>query len=300
MSNFLLMALFFAGGIFISSSLIYRRMLKSKELSQYLNGSGSTSVEELKPGNVNQLQAWFSRAGYPGWTESHILISLLLSGAAGFFIGFLVTGTLIGAFGFILVGPFVFYSFLARKVDNNELEMFNSMGDFCTRLGNSIVAGNTFEQAIITVAEKLDPPLRGPIGEMARKIMQGNMGIMDIIDEAEAFIPVTPYKMFKLSVKTHHRLGGDLAQSLFDIAAQVDESSKAIEDIRTHNHNAVTEGVVITLFPVAILLLERIFVPEYVSVLFTTQEGLKFFSIALGLIAGAWVLIRKFTQIKVL
>ncbi|MDO7785801.1 type II secretion system F family protein [Desulforamulus aquiferis] len=300
MNDFLLMALFFTGGILLSITYIYRQILRKKELSQYLNDSVGVSVEVPENINVNRLHAWFSRAGYPGWTEIHLSIALLLSGAAGFFIGYFVTGTLIGAVSFIGVGPFIFYSFLSRKIDTNELEMFSSMGDFCTRLGNSIVAGNTLEQAIISVAEKLDPPLRGPISEMARKIMQGNTSILDIIDETEAFIPVTPYKMFKISVRTHHRLGGDLAQTLFDIAAQVDESRKAIEEIRTHNHNAVTEGIVITLFPVAILLLERIFVPEYVSVLFTTQEGLRLFLLALGLIAGAWMLIKKFTQIKIL
>ncbi len=300
MYDYLTMALFFSGGLFMFGWLIHRRNLKRRELSGFLTGADDVNTVVKKGRKSNSVNIFFSRAGYPDWGETHALLALVITAAVGWLIGLLITGSLYAAAGFILIGPFIFYSYLARTIEKNEFAMYRQMSDFCLRLANSIASGNSFEQAIASVAPKLDLPLRAPIKELARKISQGNIKTLDAVQEAEAYIPVTPYRMFLLAVRTHYRMGGDLAQSLNDITSQVDKSNKALESIRAYNSGAIGEGVFITVFPVVILMLERIFIPGYLMPLFNTALGLKMFFLATALILGGWILIRKISHIKVM
>lgn len=170
--------------------------------------------------------------------------------------------------------------------------------DMLTTVIGSLRAGFSFAQALKTVVDESDGPIREE-AETVMKEMQYGTSMEEALTEWKERMPSEDLDLMIQAILIQRQIGGNLAVILETIVQTIRDRSRIQRQVTTLTAQGRMSGIVIGLLPFALGFLLYLISSEYIGTLFSSKIGI-------GLVVGALVsgvigfmFIRKITTIEV-
>lgn len=233
----------------------------------------------------------------------NLTIAMLLSsfgtGALVFIIFWpnLILGTIAG--GVLTLVGFALPHLVVKSIYERRCTRFvDQMVDGMTIMANGIKAGLSVTQSMERVVDNMPNPIRQEFGLVLSE-MQIGRSLEESLNDLGTRIPRPDVQMFVTSVNILQETGGNLAETFQTIVYTVRERQKVEKKIEALTAQGVTQGIIITLVPFALLAIFMVIDPTYVRPLFTTTLGIIILMGILALQVIGGLMIRKIVKINV-
>jgi tight adherence protein B len=270
-----------------------RERKAKKRLTETLNYPGGPDQEKYhlllsqKSGKVTKTSPWLERltnskfmqkekslleqSGVPIKIEEYLSICLL-SGVFIIFISFMIFKNVFPAIALGLLGGFFpgLWIRLAkkRKAARMEVQLLNAV----ILLGNSLRSGQSFMQALDVVQRETPVPLGE---EFHRIIRETTMGVR--IEEALRNFSIRmdsrEIDLLVTGILVQREVGGNLGEILDIIADTIDKRIKMRKKIQALTSQGRLSGWIVSLLPVALIMLIYIPNPDYAQVMLNSPLG---------------------------
>lgn len=191
---------------------------------------------------------------------------------------------------------------LAEKRKNALLMQFK---DLLYSLSSSLSTGRSIGQGL---EEAIDFCL-GAYGEedyiicelraMVKKMKEGNVPEMEVLEDFSQRANLEDIRDFVMVCQTCRRLGGDLPQALDKSSEIIGDKITLEKELRTIMAQKRFESRIVALAPFLLILAVKVLSPAYLEPLTATFSGKVISSIALAMIAAAWVCIERVNRIEI-
>jgi tight adherence protein B len=244
-----------------------------------------------------RLETMLARAGVAMRPEEYILFQWIAAALAGGLL-FIISGK-----GLLLIlgAPvgYMFPKWFVKKKERDRMAAFNDgLQDMITTIIGSLRAGFSFAQALKTVVQESENPIREEM-ETVLKEMQFGTTMEEALNHLKDRMPSEDLDLMIQSILIQRQIGGNLAVILETIVQTIRDRNKIQRQIRTLTAQGRMSGLVIGLLPIVIAILLYVIEPEYIGTLFVHPIGLML--LGAGAVSGTigFVLIRKLTRIEV-
>jgi tight adherence protein B len=204
--------------------------------------------------------------------KTFYIASLISSGAFGALayslIGYawaIAPGLIVGGLG----APNWFLGFKKkRRIKRFLLELPNAL-DVITR---GLKSGLPLNDCVRIIAAEAAEPVRSEF----RAVMDAQavgISLGDAIEEIYRRIPVPEANYLGIIISIQQKSGGNLAESLANMAKVVRERRKLAAKVQSLSAEAKTSAGIIAAMPVAVMMMVFISSPTYIEKLWTTQAG---------------------------
>jgi len=165
-------------------------------------------------------------------------------------------------------------------------------------IARALRAGHSLASGMHVVAEEMPPPISK---EFARVYEEQNLGIAieDSLNGMCVRVPNLDLRFFVTSVAIQRQTGGDLAEILDRIGHVIRERFKILGTVKALSAEGRLSGIVLIALPIGLFFLMLHMKPEYVQLLWTTEDGIKMSIGALVLMVIGAYAIKKIVDIKV-
>lgn len=245
----------------------------------------------------NKLETMLARSGLPIKPEEYVLFQWICTA----FVGCLLV-LIFGKWSFLPVGcvvGFLFPRWYLKKKERERIAKFNeSLSDMITTVVGSLRAGFSFPQALKTVVEEADSPIKEEM-EVVLKEMQYGSSLEDSLNDLKERLPSEDLDLMIQAILIQRQVGGNLATVLDKIVETIRDRTKIQRQIKTLTAQGRLSGIVIGLLPILLAIVLYLIEPQYIGTLFQHPIGIAL-TVA-GLISGfiGFILIKKITTIEV-
>jgi tight adherence protein B len=165
-------------------------------------------------------------------------------------------------------------------------------------MANGVKSGLSVTQSMERVVENLGHPISQEFSLVLSQIRLGRSVEEALIAMGER-VPRPDVQMLVTSINILKETGGNLAETFATICMTIRERQKIEKKIQAMTAQGLMQGIIITLVPIALLIVFSLVNPGYIKPLFNTTFGLilLFLMFTLQIIGG--VTIRKIVKIKV-
>ncbi|WLD93944.1 type II secretion system F family protein [Alkalihalobacillus sp. AL-G] len=252
---------------------------------------------KVSKGKSKKLENILRRAGIPLKPEEFILFRWI-STALGAALFYLISGKIF----FLVLGLVIGYTFpmmWMKRKEKQRIQKFNDgLADMITTIVGSLRAGFSFPQALKTVVEEADGPIKDEIGHLLKDMQYGST-LEDSLNELHERMPSEDLELMIQAILIQRQVGGNLASVLDKIVQTIRDRTKIQRQIKTLTAQGKLSGIVIGLLPIILGIILYLIEPEYIGSLFTNPIGMAL--LGASLVSGiiGLILIRKMTTIEV-
>jgi tight adherence protein B len=297
--------------IFMSNKRMHRRMkhfLEMKDVNKIDKTNFNVFVqvqmykqkvrdEVLSKEKNKKLAVMLEQAGVPLKPEEYVLFQWILTVLLAMLF-LLITDSFLflaigAAVGFVAPGLWI------KKKKKKRITQFNDgLPDLITTVVGSLRAGFSFPQALMTVVEEAQSPVKEEM-ERVLKEMQYGSTIEDSLNELKMRMPSEDLDLMIQAIIIQRQVGGNLATVLDKIVETIRDRMRIQRQITTLTAQGRLSGIIIGLLPLILSIFLYMIEPDYIGTLFTNAIG--WVMIGAGTISGliGFVLIRKITTIEV-
>lgn len=277
------------------------KKVKSDNLKGFLRNSNENIREIMKKGlpgkDQKKIKQKLIAAGVVLKPEEFLMSKVFCAAICGF-VFHLVFGFLITAPVGMIVGLFLPEIWIANR-RRRRLEKFNDgLGDMITTIIGSLKAGYSFSQALKTVAEESESPIKEEIETLLNELNYG-MTMEEALNNLKERMLSTDLELMIHSVLIQRQIGGNLSIILQVIVNTIRERKKLERQIITLTAQGRLSGRIIAALPVvlgaAFFLLQR----DYMMVFFSNRYGQILLGIGVFLTVLGFVVINRITKIEV-
>lgn len=229
--------------------------------------------------------------------EEFVAFRIIAALLAGLSLNLLVGNILFSGLG--LLGGYLLPMWWLKRKQAKRVQQFNEgLGDMITTIIGSLRAGFSFQQALKSVVDEADSPIKDEM-DMVIKEMQYGRTIEDALNELKQRMPSDDLDLMIQAILIQRQVGGNLATILAKIVETIRDRTKIQQQIVTLTAQGRLSGMIIALLPLILGVILYFMNPEYISVLFTNPIGL--ILVGVGLFSGiiGFIFIRKITTIEV-
>jgi tight adherence protein B len=311
--------------ILITSFLFFSFLLKSvflserrieKRMKRYLNLPNQTITREkfniflqlqltkqsirkniLSNDKNNKLETMLASAGLPLKPEEYVMFQWISTALVGG-----ILQIILGNFLFLIIGCILgFYLprwFLKKKQKDRMTKFNEGLPDMLTTLIGSLKAGFSFPQALKSVADEAETPIKEEMN-LVLKEMQYGSSLEDSLNSLKERMPSEDLDLMIQAVLIQRQVGGNLAIVLDKIVETIRERTKIQGQIKTLTAQGRLSGIVIALLPLILSLFLYFIQPDYIGTLFKHPIGVAL--VIAAVISGVigFLLIKKITTIEV-
>lgn len=244
-----------------------------------------------------KLDTFLAGAGVSLRPEKYVLLQWILSAlCAGLF--YLIFEKIY--FGLIgLVVGFMIPRWWIQQRKKDRLNRFNDgLQDMITTMIGSLRAGFSFVQALKTVVDESESPIKEEI-ELVLKEMQYGRTMEAALQQLKERMPSEDLDLMIQAILIQRQIGGNLAVVLETIVQTIRDRNKIQRQIRTLTAQGRLSGIIIGTLPIVLGILLYWIQPDYIGTLFDHPIGMIF--LLCGSISACigFMLIRKLTTIEV-
>lgn len=174
----------------------------------------------------------------------------------------------------------------------------DQMVDGMTLMANGVKSGLSVQQCMERIQENLPNPISQEFGLVLSQMRLGR-GMAEALNELGTRIPRPDVQMFVTSVNILSETGGNMAETFQTITYTIRERQKIEKKIEAMTAQGITQGIIITLIPFALLVVFLVIDPTYVAPLFNTTLGIIALVVMLALQTIGGLMIRKVVKINV-
>jgi tight adherence protein B len=194
----------------------------------------------------------------------------------GFVFGFLLGGAILQRLfiGVVFAGGGYFGPWLAvahlkkrrlQKIDDQLIDALRLMS-------NALRSGLSLQQALELVVREMNRPIADEFGRLVKEIHLGHL-TDDALRRFALRLPLEDVQLVVESVLTLRETGGNLSETFQVIATTIVERKKVYGKIRAMTTQGMTQGGVVCLMPIALMLLFSLIDPNYMRPFFATPLG---------------------------
>ncbi|MDF2947798.1 MAG: type secretion system protein [Bacillales bacterium] len=266
--------------------LVQMQLTTSKIKSNVLSKDKNTKLET----NLN-------RAGVPLKPEEYVLLQWMSTAMCGGLL-YIIAGNVI----FIVIGNIIGFlvpGWYIKKKERKRVNKFNeALPDMISTIVGALRAGFSFPQALKTVVDESQSPIKEEIETVLREMQYGG-SMEESLQGLYERMPSEDLDLMIQAILIQRQVGGNLATVLESIVDTIRDRTKIQRQIRTLTAQGRLSGIVIGLLPIILSFVLYIIEPEYIGTLFTHPIGMGL--IAFGVFSGSvgFILIRKMTTIEV-
>ncbi|MGH1468896.1 MAG: type II secretion system F family protein [Bdellovibrionales bacterium] len=177
-------------------------------------------------------------------------------------------------------------------------KVVDQMLDGMTIMANGTKAGNPPSVAMSRVIENIKGPLSQEFNLVKNKEHLG-MSFEDALVEMSERVPMPDVQMFVMSVNILKETGGKIDQTFETINNVIRERQKLEKKISAMTAQGISQGIIITAIPFALLAFFWVSDREAVEPMFTTTTGLMILGAIFTLQIIGGLMIKKIVTIKV-
>jgi tight adherence protein B len=202
-------------------------------------------------------------------------------------VGRLILGLLFAAAGYFV--PRLLVKFLRkRRVNKIDDQLVDALG----LMANSLKAGLSLQQALELVVREMKPPISDEFGRVVKEIQLGTL-MDDALRRFAERMPLDDLRLAVDSVLTLRETGGNLSETFQVIATTIVERKKVEGKIKSMTAQGMTQGVVMCLMPIVLMVLFTALDPNYMHTFFTTPLGWIMMAGVFGLDGvGLWLMVK--------
>jgi tight adherence protein B len=202
------------------------------------------------------------------------IITISIGGAFvfGFLLGDSIGQRLFFASLFALAGYFGPWVVVSRLGKRRLQAIDDQLVDALQMMSNALKSGLSLQQALELVVREMKPPIADEFGRLVKEIHLGRL-TDDALRRFAERVPLEDVQLTVESVLTLRETGGNLSETFQVIANTIVERKKVQGKIASMTAQGMTQGVVVCLMPIALMLLFSLIDPTYMRPFFTTPLG---------------------------
>jgi tight adherence protein B len=188
---------------------------------------------------------------------------------------------------------------ILRMKRGRRLKGFNTaLPDAIDLMSRSLLAGHSMGSSIELVAEQSPEPLAF---EFVQVYQQQRLGLQfrDALLQLGTRVPSRDLQFLITAILVQKETGGDLTEILTRASYVIRERVRIEGQVRTHTAQGRLTGWILSLLPVALLVLISVVTPNYSSMLFHDPIGQKLLYAGATLIVIGGLVIRKIVDVQV-
>ncbi len=266
------------------------KISKIKNISEFIRGKLSDTKQE----RIEQL---LRSAGAELNPEQYVLLrcffAIILAG-----IIYLITGSVIAAVPGGIAGYASPKLWLKSKTKKRIQKFNESLPDMISTIIGSLRAGYSFPQALKTVSEECESPVKEEITLLLKEMSYG-VTVEEALNNLNKRMPSNDLEIMIQAILIQRLVGGNLSTVLETIVKTIRERNTLERQVQTLTSQGRMSGRVIGLLPVAIGFVIYLINPEYMVAFFGNMIGKILISV--GVLFGiiGFILINKLTKIEV-
>lgn len=279
----------------------YKSMKKKKQRTPRASGS-LKSLNEFIKGKLTdedqeKIEQILKSAGLTMGAEEYIMMRLFLmfivGGIAYFIFGnilILIPGGIIG-----YISPRIWLD----KKRKRRIQSFNEgLPDMITTIIGSLRSGYSFSQAMKTVSEECESPVKEEITILLKEMSYG-IAMEEALNSLNERMPSNDLELMIQAILIQRQVGGNLSNVLEIIVKTIRERNNLERQVQALTSQGRLSGRVIGVLPVVLGLVIYFINPEYMVDFF--QNTLGRIAMLVGVIFGVigFVMINKLTKIEV-
>lgn len=216
-----------------------------------------------------------------------ITITILGSFAFGLLLGGIFAAFVFAAAGYFI--PWVIVTYLHhRRLGNIDDQLVDAL----LLMANALKAGLSLQQALELVAREMKPPISDEFGRLIKEIHLGRL-TDDALRRFAERVPLEDVRLAVDSILTLRETGGNLSETFQVIAHTIVERKKVQGKIKAMTAQGMSQGILICLFPIVMMLLFTFIDPNYMRPFFHSALGLLML-VAVFILdgAGLWLMFK--------
>ena len=245
------------------------------------------------------LDCFVSALGIKGFVSSPGAVCELIALASplAVLIIFLVTGQLAVAICCVIVALVFAYGKAHKICEKWGEKMIEQIPDALRSLGICFNAGYSLQQAMEQTAQDTAEPLGKELQQASNDVKAGR-GIEEALSALEQRTQLADLRFAIVALEIQHKTGGSLQHLLENAADAVTASADLRRQLLVQTAQARLSSKVVTILPLALVALLSLAMPGYLSMFFSSTEGLSILLLALGMEAAGILMIRKILGIN--
>lgn len=274
---------------------------RAKNLKESLKNSNEMVRGLLKKmltgGNQQKINQLLISAGVNFKPEEYLMLKIFVSVVtAGCF--YIIFNSLIMLVVGGAVGAFMPRVWLNSKI-NQRIEKFNDgLADMITTIVGSLKSGFSFSQAMKTVAEESESPVKDEIQTLLNELNYG-ITMEDALYNLYKRVPSVDLELMIQATLIQRQIGGNLSIILEVIVSTIRERKKLERHIRTLTAQGRLSGKVISGLPVFITIFMFIFNRKYIMDFLSNTYGKIAIAAGIFLCIIGFIMINRITKIEV-
>jgi len=196
------------------------------------------------------------------------------------------------------IGYFLPRWYVSRRRRQRQARINGQLEEMLTLVANSLRSGYGLLQSFEYASRQISPPLAS---ELKRMLQEANLGAgAEAAIEALANRIASPdMEMVVTAIAIQRTVGGNLAQTLDNVAYTMRERDRIRGEIKTLTAQQRMTGVIIGALPIFVGVIMFAMNPDYMTPLFTETAGKVLLLIAAGMEAAGVFLIRSMMSFEV-
>lgn len=264
-----------------------------KERRPMLSGLGER-IARTQRGEV--VSRWVS-SRHPAIAFSDAIAAGAAGGLAGGLVGSLAFGggamTLLGA----SLGPVAVDRLALRWGDRRVARLEQQLPDALLVQAAALRAGHSILRSLRALSEETASPLREEIATTVRELDLG-ASMEDALEHLRSRAGGKDLELWVTSMLVHKMTGGNLAQSVEDLASRIRARLHLRGEVRALTAQGRLSGAVVAAAPLAFFAVLSITSKDQMDVLFTTPLGLTVLVIGVAMELIGFVWIRRILKVK--
>ena len=216
-----------------------------------------------------------------------ITITILGATVLGFLLGGIFSAAVFAAAAYF--GPWVVILYQRRR----RLEAIDEqLVDTLLLMSNALKSGLSLQQALELVVQEMKPPISAEFGRLTNEIHLGRF-MDDALRRLAERVPLEDVRLATDSILILRETGGDLSDTFEVIANTIVERKKVQGKVKALTAQGMSQGVLVCVMPVAMMLLFSLIDAGYMRPFFTTPIGLMMLILVFVLDGmGLWLMLR--------
>ncbi|HET7656775.1 MAG TPA: type II secretion system F family protein [Bacillales bacterium] len=244
-----------------------------------------------------KLERMLVNSGIPLKPEEYLLfrwLAVVICGGTLYFVA--------GNFVFLFAGAVLGWlipKWWVKKKQRSRLTNFNEqLPDMLTTIIGSLRAGFSFSQALMTVIEEADSPMKEEMKTLLKEMQYGS-SMESALAELKGRVPSEDLELMIQAILIQRQVGGNLAEVLDKIVQTIRDRNRIQRNIMTLTAQGRLSGLIIGLMPIILGFVLYLIQPSYIGSLFSNQIGIIMLAGGAVSCTIGFILIRKLTKIEV-
>jgi len=212
-------------------------------------------------------------------------------------LGFLLGMQPLATAGLAIVG-LALPPIMVQRAKSRHQQLFNKqLSDALTIMSNCMRSGYSFQQAMSSIAQEMQPPISTEFARVIREINYGAT-MEQALNHMVSRVSNKDLELLVSAVLTSAQVGANLSEILDTIAETVRDRIRLREEVRVLSAQGRMSGLIIGLLPVAVILILMVMNPGYFEAFVETSLGKLLMLGSMAMEAVGFIVINKVVDIR--